>query len=285
MSVRILQERLESYQCSTWQEEEHSLKEILQEIALAGLSRTDFFKQAAFQGGTALRIFYSLQRFSEDLDFLLRRSDSSFQLAPYLHALQEEFQTYGITITVQDRSKADENVRKAFLKEDSIGKVLTLKHFPTDRKPKSLRVKLEVDSNPPQAGGFETKYLDFPFPFPVTLQDLPSLFAGKSHALLCREYVKGRDWYDFVWYVSRKTPINFEFLTNACRQVGHWEGIQLIADKEWYLKEMKEKIKSIDWQTAKNDVARFLKAPELKTIEVWGRDFFLDRLQKMREYL
>jgi predicted nucleotidyltransferase component of viral defense system len=283
--MKIIQERLDSYQYSTWQGEECALKEIFQEIALAGLSRTDFFKQAAFQGGTALRIFYSLQRFSEDLDFLLKRSNPSFQLAPYLHALKEEFQTYGITITVQDRSKADQNVRKAFLKEDSIGKVLTLKHFPADRKPKSLRVKLEVDSNPPQGGGFETKYLDFPFPFPVTVQDTPSLFAGKSHALLCREYVKGRDWYDFVWYVSRKTPINFEFLTSACRQVGSWQETRFIVDKEWYLKEMEKKIKSIDWQAAKEDVIRFLKASELKTIEVWGKDFFLDRLQKLQEYL
>ncbi len=285
MSVKIIQEKLDSYKCANWQEEEYAIKEIFQEIALASLARTDFFKYAVFQGGTALRIFYSLQRFSEDLDFLLKQVNPSFQITKYLTILKEEFESYGVKISIQDKSKVGENVKKIFLKEDSAGRILLLKHFPIDKKSKTIKVKLEIDINPPMEGNFETKYLDFPFPFAVTMQDLPSLFAGKSHALLCREYTKGRDWYDFVWYVSKRIPVNFKFLTNACRQIGPWKGKNFVVTKEWYLKEFTKKIKSTNWQEARTDVTRFLNVNELKTIMVWSRDFFLDRLQKLKEYL
>lgn len=143
----------------------------------------------------------------------------------------------------------------------------------------------EVDTNPPEGGGFETKYLDFPFPFPVAVQDGASLFAGKSHALLCREYVKGRDWFDFVWYVGRKTPLNYGFLSAAIDQQGPWRGKGAVVTKEWYLREMEKKVANIDWDDARRDVISFLKAADLPIVQMWGRDYFMDRLQKMREYL
>ena len=285
MSVKIIQERLDRRQYASWQEEEFAAKEIYQEVVLAALSRTDFFKQAAFQGGTALRILYSLDRFSEDLDFLLKKPDPDFQMKRYLKTLVEEFSIYGIPVSIQEKSRAGVTVQKLFLKQESAGMLLVLRHRPRDRRAGLIRIKVEVDTNPPEGSHVETKYLDFPFPFGVTIQDLPSLFAGKSHALLCREYTKGRDWYDFLWYVARETPINFPLLSHACEQNGPWQGQRLSIARQWYLTEMEEKIKSTDWDEAKNDVARFLKSHELQTLELWSAGFFLDRLNKIDSYL
>ncbi len=281
---KVLQEKLESFAARNRQEEEFALKEILQEITLAAFSRSDFFKKASFQGGTALRILYSLDRFSEDLDFILRGPDKGFQFISYAPSLVEEFNLYGIQVQAQDQTKPGQNVQKLFLKQQS-DLPLALSHAPKDGRPKKIRIKLEVDSNPPSGSTFETKYCDFPFPFGLTVQDLPSLFAGKSHALLCRGYTKGRDWYDFLWYVSRKAPMNYLFLTRACEQNGPWEGQKLNIDREWFLQEMEKKIRSIQWQEAKDDVARFLHERELKTLELWSAEFFLDRLGKLGENL
>lgn len=281
MSIQILQERLNQYQSATWQEEEFALKEILQEIALGGLSRTDFFKKAAFQGGTALRILYRVNRFSEDLDFILQKPNRGFQLQSFTDPLVREFQIFGISTLIKNKTKLGEPVQKIFLTLEPHA-ALELHHYPKDRRPKKIRIKMEVDTNPPDGGRSETKYHDFPFPFGMTVQDLPSLFAGKNHALLCRVYTKGRDWYDFLWYVARRAAINFTFLSSACEQNGPWKGQALRIDREWYLKEMKKKIASVDWQEAKREVSPFLKQEELSHLEIWSKKFFLDRLEKLR---
>ncbi|MFH1874515.1 MAG: nucleotidyl transferase AbiEii/AbiGii toxin family protein [Pseudomonadota bacterium] len=285
MSVKIIQERFEKYHCLSLQDEERAFKEIAQEVALAGLSRAGFFKFAVFQGGTCLRILYSLERFSEDLDFILKSPDFEFNWEMYLSNLATEFDAYGIELAVQDRSKIEDTVKKVFIKSDSIGKILNLKYPKLTGPLKKAIIKFELDTNPPQGSGFETRYLDFPLPFPVTVQDLPSLFAGKNHALLCREYTKGRDWFDFLWYVARNTPINLEFLANAINQQGPWQGQEIKVDKDWYLNEIQKKIQTTDWQKAKNDVARFLKPKDLSTLELWSTEFFLDRVNKIRSYL
>jgi len=285
MSVKIIQERLDSYQPQNQQEEEFALKEILQEIALAGLARTDFFKFAAFQGGTALRILYSLDRFSEDLDFIAVKPSADFEWEAYLKNLETEFSAYGIEIKSEDRSKADETVKKAFLKDQSFARILMLKHWGRSGRLGAIRIKFEIDTNPPTGSRSEIRYLDFPFAAAVAVQDLPSLFAGKNHALLCRGYVKGRDWYDFLWHVTRKTPINFDFLSQACDQQGPWAGQHIAADKEWYLWELESKIRSIDWKEVKNDVARFLRPQAQQSLELWSVDFFLDRIRKLKEFL
>lgn len=280
MSIKIIQERLDFYNCRSTIEEEHALREISQEVVLAALSRTDFFKLAAFQGGTCLRIFYSLNRFSEDLDFILKKPDRTFSLNPYCTRIANELTAFGYDIEIVDRSRVDEIVKKAFLKDDSVGQVLQLRHLSTGCKIRKIKIKLEVDSEPPSGSKFELKYHDFPFAFSSTLQDFPSLFAGKIHALLCRKYIKGRDWYDFIWYTSRRVKINFPFLGAALKQVGPWAGQPLDVDLQWTLASLKEKIGSIEWNRAANDVKRFVVPKELPSIEIWSSAFFLDRLEK-----
>lgn len=278
MSLDLLQERLDRYQPTSHQEEQQAILEITQEIALAGLSRAGFFKKAIFQGGTALRILYSLQRFSEDLDFMLVHPDRSFEWNRYFQGLSLEFAAFNYSVKLEDRSEADETVKKAFLKDNSVGKVLKLRHPLVTGRPKQIQIKFEIDINPPQGSRSEVKYLDFPYDFPVVAQDLPSLFAGKCHALLCRGYVKGRDWYDLLWYCARKTSINYAFLSHALEQQGPWQGKKIVADPEWFLREMEKKIRSIDWETARGDVRRFLKPRDINSLALWTADFFLEKI-------
>jgi predicted nucleotidyltransferase component of viral defense system len=283
MSVEIIQTRLLSYQCQTVLEQENALKEIAQEVALLALARAGFFRIAAFQGGTCLRILYGLERFSEDLDFTLENPDKNFTWKNYIGNMQEEFSIYGFSLETKDREKLDNAVKTTFLKANSDGGLLIIKDTRTN-KPK-LRIKLEVDSMPPAGATYELKFLDFPLAYSIRTQDLPSLFAGKCHALLCREYTKGRDWYDFVWYISRLTQINFILLHNAIAQIGPWKGQGIAVTPHWFFQQMKEKIMSINWDEVKQDVARFLRPRELSTLELWSEEFFLSRLDKLSGYL
>jgi predicted nucleotidyltransferase component of viral defense system len=283
MSVQIIQQKLLTYQCQTILEQENALKEIAQEIALMALSRAGFFRIAAFQGGTCLRILYGLERFSEDLDFLLIDPDEKFDWAEYVKSMHEEFSAYGYTLEVVNKKKVDKVSRTAFLKADSQGGILMLKDARTNR-PK-LQIKLEIDTNPPEFSQHELKYLDFPLAYRIQAQDLPSLFASKSHALLCRDYAKGRDWYDFLWYVARKTAINFSLFSKAILQAGPWQNKNISVTPEWFIEQLRLEINSIDWNDAKKDVARFLRAKQLSTLEVWSKDFFLTRTDILAGYL
>lgn len=280
MSIKLIQDRLNSYNCQSELEEEHAIREITQEVVLAALGRTDFFKQAVFQGGTCLRIFYGLNRFSEDLDFILKELDETFTLESYLSALSDELNAYGYNIEITDRSRAEKNVRKAFIKDDSVGKVLQVKHLGKTGPFRKIRIKFEVDTNPPSGSTHQISYLDFPFVSSVITQDLPSLFAGKIHALLCREYTKGRDWYDFIWYTSRETEINYTFLASALDQLGPWRDSDPSVDKQWCVNALREKISSLNWEEAKNEIKRFVRQNELASIELWTKELFIDRLEK-----
>lgn len=282
MSTKIIQDRLDSYNCKTELEEEHAIREITQEVALSALGRTDFFKYAVLQGGTCLRIFYGLNRFSEDMDFILKEADRDFQLTPHLKALSEELLAYGYNIEIVDRSNADIAIRKAFIKDDSIGKVLQLKHSGKTGPLRKTRIKFEVDTNPPLGSNFEMKYVDFPFVSSVTVQDKASLFASKIHALLCREYIKGRDWYDFIWYTSQSVEINYQFLASALKQQGPWQRQNIQVDLDWCIKQFRDKITSIDWNATKEDIRRFVKPTELPSVDLWGRNLFLAQLEKMK---
>jgi len=183
-------------------EQENMLQELMQHLVLASLSRAGFFSVGCFHGGTCLRILYGTSRFSEDLCFLLKKPDPGFRWNPFLERIRRDCLADGIHFDVQDKTRADTVVQKAFLKTDSIGQILTLDlPFQRDRG-KKIRVKLEVDANPPAGSRFESRYITFPMTAAITTQDLGSGFATKSHALLCRGYTKGRDWYDFLWYVS-----------------------------------------------------------------------------------
>ena len=285
MSVEIIQERLNLYNCRSVQEEENAIREIAQEIILGGLSRAGFFKEAAFQGGTCLRILYNVERFSEDLDFILIKPSKEISLGAFLEKVCLELKSYDLKFTLADRKDIERTVQKQILKDDSLVTLLTFNHLRPGRDTRSIKIKIEIDTNPPKHSHFEIKYHDYPFPYEVTLQDLPTLFASKSHALLCREYIKGRDWHDFVWYVSRKVSLNYEHLSAAVDQQGRWKGKSIKADKGWYLKEMEKRIKGIDVEEVKNDVKRFVKPKDLPSVEIWSTKFFLDRLDKLSSSL
>jgi predicted nucleotidyltransferase component of viral defense system len=281
MSVQVIQDRLDGYACRSTLEEEQALREITQEIALAALGRTDFFQKAALQGGTCLRIFHGLNRFSEDLDFGLQSADSTFVLKPYLNALATELVAYGYNLELDDRSRVDQTVRKAFIKDDSVGSLLRLNYRPATGPLRKIRIKLEVDTNPPAGSSRETKYMDFPFPSVVIVLDLPSLFAGKLHALLCREYLKGRDWYDFIWYTARKTPINYDLLSASLNQMGPWRDRDIKADHDWVVERLQRHIRQTDWPQTREDVRRFVKPNELPSLELWSQEFFLAQCDKI----
>lgn len=283
MTVEVIQQKLLSYKCETIFDQENALKEIAQEIALMSLSRSGFFRIAAFQGGTCLRILYGLERFSEDLDFALETPDKDFNWEPYIKNMSEEFKAYGYTLEAINKTKLDRSVKTTFLKADSTGGVLILKDTRTNR-PKIV-IKLEIDTNPPQGSEYELKYLDFPLSYSVLTHNLSSLFAGKCHALLCREYVKGRDWYDFVWYVARSISPNFSLLGQALYQQGPWANQLIKVTPRWFTEAMKQKILNMDWEAAKKDVARFLQPQVLSSLNVWSTEFFLSRMDKLSDYL
>ena len=280
MSIRLIQDRLNTYACQNALEEAQAFREITQEVVLAALGRTDFFSKAAFHGGTSLRIFYGLNRFSEDLDFALHRPDAAFTLQHYLKSVATELTAYGYHLEIQDRSQTDATVRKAFLKEDSLVRVLQIGHLRPDRSTRKIRIKLEVDINPPAGAVLESKFLDFPFVSSLVVHDAASLFAGKVHALLSRDYIKGRDWYDFVWYTGRGTPINHTLLSAALDQQGPWQGRGHKSDNRWCIEQLGNRIRFLAWDEVAADVERFVKTHELPSLKLWSEAFFLAQLEK-----
>lgn len=281
MSTKLIKDRLLSYKPSNKLEELNAIKEIIQEISLYAMNRRGFFKKAAFQGGTCLRIVHGLPRFSEDLDFIAIERGDEFEWQSYIEEIQYEFSQYDLNLNVKDRSKASDSVKKDFLKEDSFGKVLQLKYDRNRSDPQVLLIKLEIDTNPPIGSGFENQIVDFPIPFSVVTQDMPSLFAGKLHAILCRKYVKGRDWFDFIWYVSRTTEINLLFLQHALYQYGPWAKQELVIDKIWIKDQLQEKIDSLEWQDVVQDVINFIRPKDQHALDNWGKDFFTKYVERL----
>jgi hypothetical protein len=279
--IDMIQEKLRRYEAATALEEENAVKEILQEIALYALWRGDFFDIALFQGGTSLRILHGLPRFSEDLDFLLRTPDSAFDWSPYLKVMVEVFEQFGLKLEALPKAKMDTAVRQALLKNDSIASQLDLS-FAGTGTPRTIRIKLEIDVNPPADSGEDTTYLDFPADHEVRHQDLSSNFALKIHALLCRGFLKGRDWYDFSWYVAKGVSPNLTLLRNALIQAGPWAGDESIAvDMPWLKDALATAIAKIDWKAAAEDVRRFLRSTEAKSLELWRERFFMAKLDKL----
>ncbi|MDD5067288.1 MAG: nucleotidyl transferase AbiEii/AbiGii toxin family protein [bacterium] len=279
----IIREKLREYSPKNGIEQENILQEIVQYYMLASLARTGFFSIAGFHGGTYLRMVHNLDRFSEDLDFILKKPDRKFKWQEYTGPVLGDLQAEGLKLQIQDRSES--NVKKVFLKTDSIGKVILIDLPFSRHNARKIRVKLEIDTNPPKGSEFETQYINFPTVAAITTQSPDSSFSLKSHALLCRKYVKGRDWYDFAWYVSKKTRLNFILLKNALLQIGPWEKQKLSIDMDWYVKNLKEKITGIDWKKAKEDVMRFIPTASQDKLEVWSRDFFINQLEQMKRYM
>lgn len=280
--IELIQQRLQTYQATNALEEEQATKEILQEVALYCLWRADFFEAAAFQGGTSLRILHKLPRFSEDLDFILKAPNSDFSWHHYLPKLVEGLKEFGLQSEVLDRSNMDRNIREAMLKDNLIGNQLNLRFYQGHAVP-TLKIKLEIDVNPPAGSAFEYTYLDFPLDFEVCHQDMPSNFALKIHALLCRPYIKGRDWFDFNWYIKQRTKPNLPHLQAALQQYGAWKDKSINVTGDWVTNAMSEKIKTIDWSAAAADVERFLNTAEKQSLKLWNERFFLNKVQQLQQ--
>lgn len=275
----LIQKRLDKYAARTKQDEENALKEITQEICLYALSKSGFFDHALFQGGTCLRIVHQLDRFSEDLDFTLRKP-GTIDLAPYLEKTSTFMKAYGFDMEVGGEDKADKFVQTRFLKDDSIKRIVTLKHLRDQRK--KINIKVELDTNPPLHAGEEMKFVDFPTDYSILCHDVPTLMSGKIHALLCRQYVKGRDWYDFAWYISQREEPNYTFLQAALFQMGPWQGEKLEVNREWLKTQLAEKINTLDWKKVVTDVIAFLQPEKVSEVEsLWSKDFFLMKASKL----
>ncbi len=285
VSVAIIQQRLKQYSCRNDLEELQAMREISQEVALAALGRGDFFKSAVFQGGTCLRIFHGLNRFSEDLDFVLREPNPDFSLTNAVSSIQAEMSAFGYEIEILDRSKSEHAVKQMFLKDSSLGKLLRISYLGKNGPIPEIRIKLEVDTNPPKGSRTEMKYLDFPFISSVHIQDLPSLFSGKIHALLCRGFVKGRDWYDFLWYTAMGVAVNVPLLESSLLQAGPWKGQPLEVDLPWLVERFREKIDTIDWDYAREDVRRFVPVVDYPSLDHWGSVLFSAQVDKLYKTL
>ena len=277
----IVQKKLDDYQSKTAEDEENAIREITQEVALFALAKSDFFKYAAFQGGTCLRIMYDLDRFSEDLDFVLQEPNKEFDIAPFLNKTANVMASFGYDIKVADKRNNNNYVQKRFLKDDSIKKILSFNHY--SQLNKKIKIKVELDINPPAYSINEMAFCDFPIDFSAVAQNIPSLFSGKCHALLCRKYVKGRDWYDFLWYIAKGAKVNYELLSAALNQMGNWQGENITVDYTWLQDNLANRIKEIDWQEATNDIRRFLRPEKIETLTLWGSEFFLQKLTKLRK--
>jgi len=278
--IEIIRKKLAAYNTANQLQEEHATKEILQEIALYGLWRNGFFNVAAFQGGTSLRILYGMARFSEDLDFVLKEPDSDFSWPIYLSGMIDCFEEFGLKSEILNKGKMDQRIRKALIKDNSIGQQLDLSFY-QNNPAKKQKIKLEIDVDPPANSEFEYSYLDFPLDFEVCHQDLSSNFSLKIHALLCRPYLKGRDWYDFSWYIKQHEQPNLAHLQAALFQWGPWKHKELVIDSQWLQKEISKKIIGINWPDAITDVEHFLGSQEQHSLQLWSDKFFLHKVGQL----
>ncbi len=275
----IITEMLSRYQAEGLADKKNALKEVMQEIVLCGLSRAGFFKKTAFYGGTALRIIYGLDRFSEDLDFSLLAPDPDFDLTSYFPTLKKEVTSYGLNVEISEKVKTKESpIQSAFLK--GITKEHILMFYAEDPATisiagnETIKIKFEVDTNPPSGATFDHKYLLLPAPHEVTLYDMPSLFAGKTHAVICRAWktrVKGRDLYDYVFYRSLDSKLNLEHLKARLVQSAAWDPHEPFGIED-AKRLLCERFDTIDYAQAKQDVRPFIK--DTRSIEVWSADFF-----------
>lgn len=267
---------LARYSFASNEDKLRALREILQETALLGLWRGKFFEHAAFYGGTALRVLYGLDRFSEDLDFSFLKPDPEFRLEPYCGFIKDELRAFGFTAELQVKKKAaGGQVKSAFLKADTLEQLLVIGMEGESGLP-LIKIKIEIDTDPPLLFKTEARALLNPVAFSVKVFAPSSLFAGKMHALLYRGWktrVKGRDWYDFVWFAGRRTPVALRHLEQRMRQSGDW-------DKDGPLTEgafrelLSRHIDQVNIAQAKEDVVRFLLSPD--AVASWSKDFFHD---------
>ena len=262
----IYEQMLQHYNATTSIEQQNAVYEVVQQIALAGLYKGGFFDKAAFYGGTCLRLFHNLPRFSEDMDFSLLKADENFNFENYFQPIIDEFDSLGRRVEILKKSKQKfSRVDSAFLKDNT--DVYNLKF----QSEKSVKIKIEVDTKPPMNFETEHKYLQLPYTIIIRCFTLPDLYAGKMHALAFRHWhnrVKGRDWYDFEWYVRYKIPLDFKHLQERIKEFNNKE-----MTKEEFQTVLKQRLATTDIESVKNDVRPFVVNP--KELDIWTNDYFL----------
>jgi len=282
-----IRQMLATYEIRTAGDSLRALREVMQEIALLGLWRSKLFEHAAFYGGTALRVLYGLDRFSEDLDFSLLEKRIDFDLAGYSEALKRELASFGFAVEIESRPKpVSAAIQSAFLKADTRTQMITVE-FDKDliqQVPRNqvLKIRLEVDVDPPPGFATEVRYLLRPVPFSVRTFSLPDLFAGKMHAVLCRELksrVKGRDWYDLVWFAAFHPELHLAHLEERMRQTGHWKGPAPLRAED--LRDLLAKrIDQVDIGLIRHEVEPFVK--DAASLAIWSKEFFLDVASRIK---
>ena len=279
---------LNKYQPKDNSERENAIKEIVQEIVLSGLSRGGFFDKAVFYGGTCLRIFHGLNRFSEDLDFALLNKDEDFKIENYFPAIKKELVSYGLDMDVvkKEKSKGDNDIQSAFVKGNT--QILLMSFFPNNNevdnviKDQTIKIKFEIDTDNPKGGVVETKYRLLPAPYEIKVFDEPTLFAGKIHAILCREYknrIKGRDYYDYLFYCAKGTKINLEYLENKLKNSNKMSSDTKL-DLPSLKKMLQERFASVDYNLARKDVSSFITDQE--SLSLWSKELFLSTLDYLK---
>lgn len=273
MKNEIYDNMLSAYSVTTEQERCNAIFEVNQQVILAGLYNGGFFDVAAFYGGTCLRIFHGLQRFSEDMDFSLLAPDDKFDFTKYFQPIIDEFAIVGREVEIKKKDKKSfGKVESAFLKDNTDVYDLS---FQTD---KSIKIKIEVDTQPPLNFRTEQKLLLQPHSFMTRCFTLPDLFAGKMHALVYRGWknrVKGRDWYDFEWYVHHNVPLDFAHLAERIRQFNNEEIGQAA-----FMAQLKDRLASTNINQVKNDVLPFVRNP--KELDIWSNDYFVQLADMMK---
>lgn len=276
----VLKNMLDKYEIKNSIDETNAMKEIIQEIVICGLSRGGFFNEAAFYGGTALRIFYGLNRFSEDLDFALLKPNKDFDLSKYFPFIEKEVQAHGLNLSITEKEKTkDSNIMSAFLKGDTKEHILMF--FPNENMQnttslKNIKIKFEVDINPPSGAKYDLKYKLLPSPHQVKLYDEASLFAGKIHAILCRNWnyrTKGRDLYDYIFYLSKNISVNLELVKEKLIDSNVFKGndnFDITVLKEMLINKFNE----INYNDAKEDVIAFIEDKD--SLNLWTKEFFTE---------
>lgn len=283
----VIEQMLMRYEIKNTNDEINALKEIIQEIILSGLSRGGFFNEAAFYGGTALRIFYKLDRFSEDLDFALVTPNKEFDLTKYFNYIENELKACGLNLEINSKEKSiDSNITSAFVKGNTIEHIL--KFFPNEENHKysymvkDIKIKFEVDINPPSGANYEDRYKLLPNPHQIKLYDKESLFAGKIHAILCRNWktrVKGRDLYDYIFFLTNDIAVNIELIKNKLIESNYIKKEDVFDIN--ILKELLiNKFKKIDYSEAKDDVMPFIK--KMDSLNMWNKEFFIGITENLK---
>lgn len=269
----IYQNMLSAYDLSTDQAVRNATFEVNQQVILAGLYQGGFFDKAAFYGGTCLRIFHGLQRFSEDMDFSLLQPKENFDFTQYFQPIIDEFTAIGRRVEIKKKDKRNfGKAESAFLKDNTDVYDVS---FQTE---KSIKIKIEVDTNPPLRFSTEQKLLLEPRSFMTRCFTLPDLFAGKMHALVYRAWknrVKGRDWYDFEWYVRKRVPLDFNHLQERIKEFNGE-----VKTTEEFLFDLDQRLRNSDINQVKADVLPFVRNP--KELDIWSNDYFLQLMGMIR---